>query len=64
MSTKGTVKFYNSTKGFGFIKEDDSEKEYYVNEAGLKDSINENDKVSFDLESGKKGMNAVNVKVL
>ncbi len=64
MSTKGTVKFYNPTKGFGFIKENDSEKEYYVNASGLKDSISENDKVSFDLEAGKKGMNAVNVKKL
>lgn len=61
---KGTVKFYNTLKGFGFIKDDGSETEYYVNAAGLKDSINENDKVSFDLEAGKKGKNAVNVKVI
>jgi CspA family cold shock protein len=64
MSSKGTVKFYNTLKGFGFIKDDDSEKEYYVNASGIKEAINENDKVSFDLEAGKKGMNAVNVKVL
>jgi CspA family cold shock protein len=61
---KGTVKFYNTLKGFGFIRDDASETEYYVNAAGLKDTINETDKVSFDLEAGKKGKNAVNVKVI
>ena len=60
---KGTVKFYNDLKGFGFIKDDDSSKEYYVNSSGLKEDIRENDKVSFDLEEGKKGLNAVNVKL-
>lgn len=59
---KGTVKFYNSTKGFGFIKDAESTKEYYVNADGLKENINENDEVTFDLEEGKKGLNAVNVK--
>ena len=59
---KGTVKFYNDLKGFGFIKDDDSSKEYYVNSSGLKENIQENDKVSFDLEEGKRGLNAVNVK--
>ena len=61
---KGTVKFYNELKGFGFIKDDDASKEYYVNASGLKEDIKENDKVSFDLEEGKKGLNAVNVKLL
>ncbi|MCY1718907.1 cold shock domain-containing protein [Prolixibacteraceae bacterium Z1-6] len=61
---KGTVKFYNDLKGFGFIKDDDSSKEFYVNASGLKEDIRENDKVSFDLEEGKKGLNAVNVKVV
>ena len=60
---KGTVKFYNDLKGFGFIKDDDSAKEFYVNASGLKDTIAENDKVLFDLEEGKKGLNAVNVKL-
>ena len=60
---KGTVKFYNDLKGFGFIKDDDSSKEYYVNSSGLKENIQENDKVTFDLEEGKKGLNAVNVKL-
>lgn len=59
---KGTVKFYNETKGFGFIIDTDSSEEYYVHSTGLKDKIGENDKVTFDLEEGKKGLNAVNVK--
>ncbi len=61
---KGTVKFYNVTKGFGFIKDANSEKEYFVHSTGLKDTINENDTVTFDLEEGKKGLNAVNVKLV
>jgi cold shock protein len=60
---KGTVKFYNETKGFGFIKDDDSSKEYFVHSSGLKDNIGEDDAVTFDLEEGKKGLNAVNVKL-
>lgn len=59
---KGTVKFYNSDRGFGFIKEIESSKEYFVHSSGLKDNIGENDEVTFDLEEGKKGINAVNVK--
>ncbi|MBN1117942.1 MAG: cold shock domain-containing protein [Bacteroidales bacterium] len=61
---KGTVKFYNDAKGFGFIKDADSPKEYFVHSSGLKDSIKENDNVSFELVEGKKGLNAVNVKVI
>lgn len=60
---KGTVKFYNDTKGFGFIKEDKTEKEYYVHSSGIKENITENDEVVFDLEEGKRGLNAVNVKL-
>jgi cold shock protein len=60
---KGTVKFYNESKGFGFIKDSDSGKEYFVHSSGLKDSIRENDEVTFDLEQGKKDLNAVNVKL-
>ncbi|MFH2143617.1 MAG: cold shock domain-containing protein [Bacteroidota bacterium] len=59
---KGTVKFYNDTKGFGFIKDADSDEEYFVHSSGLKDIIGENDEVTFDLQEGKKGLNAVNVK--
>ncbi len=58
---KGTVKFFNEAKGFGFIKAEDS-KEYFVHSTGLKDFVNENDEVTFDLEEGKRGLNAVNVK--
>ena len=60
---KGTVKFYNDSKGFGFIKEEKTEKEYYVHSSGIKGKITENDKVEFELEEGKKGLNAVNVKL-
>lgn len=63
MST-GTVKFFNETKGFGFIKEDESGKEYFVHVTGLNGSkIRENDSVTFDIQEGKKGLNAVNVKL-
>ena len=61
---KGTVKFFNEEKGYGFIKEDESGKEYFVHVSGLTDKVAQNDKVSFDLEQGKKGVNAVNVKVI
>ncbi len=60
---KGIVKFYNYSRGFGFIKDADSPKEYFVHSSGLKDNIKENDEVTFDLETGKKGLNAVNVKL-
>ena len=62
MST-GTVKFFNETKGFGFIKEDESGKEYFVHVTGLVDKIKENDNVTFEIQEGKKGLNAVNVKL-
>jgi cold shock protein len=58
---KGTVKFFNEEKGFGFIKEDDSNKEYFVHVSGLVDEIQEDDEVTFDLQEGRKGLNAVNV---
>lgn len=60
---KGTVKFFNDSKGFGFIKDTDSSKEYFVHASGLVDNISENDEVTFDLQEGKKGLNAVNVKL-
>ena len=59
---KGTVKFFNETKGFGFIKEEESNKEYFVHVSGLVDQVKENDEVSFDLEEARKGLMAVNVK--
>jgi len=62
---KGTVKFFNAEKGFGFIKHSDSNKETFVHSSGLKSqTIKEGDNVEFDLEEGKKGMNAVNVQVI
>ncbi|MDH5367576.1 MAG: cold shock domain-containing protein [Cyclobacteriaceae bacterium] len=61
---EGTVKFFNVTKGFGFIKPTDSSEDVFVHSSGLIDEIRENDQVEFDLEEGKKGMNAVNVKVM
>ncbi len=63
MNNKGTVKFFNETKGFGFIKEDESQKEYFVHSSGLVDNIKENDEVTFDLQEGRKGLNAVDVKL-
>ena len=61
---KGTVKFFNESKGFGFIVEADSNTEYFVHVSGLIDSISEGDEVEFELKEGRKGMNAVNVRVL
>jgi CspA family cold shock protein len=60
---KGTVKFFNDSKGFGFIIDDDSKKEYFVHVSGLIDEIREGDVVEFELKEGKKGLNAVNVRV-
>ena len=60
----GTVKFFNESKGFGFIIEDDSKEEYFVHISGLIDQIKEGDAVEFELQEGKKGLNAVNVKVI
>jgi len=64
MDTKitGTVKFFNEEKGFGFIKHDDSNKETFVHVNGLIDQIEQNDRVQFDVQEGRKGLNAVNVK--
>ncbi|RFN57697.1 cold-shock protein [Marixanthomonas ophiurae] len=61
---KGTVKFFNESKGFGFITEEGTNKEHFVHATGLIDEIREEDEVEFDLKEGKKGLNAVNVRVL
>jgi len=61
---KGIVKFFNQSKGFGFIIDDESKTEYFVHVTGLIDEINENDAVEFELQEGRKGLNAVNVKLV
>ncbi len=60
----GTVKFFNEEKGFGFIRHDDSSQETFVHAKGLIDQIESNDRVVFDIEDGRKGPNAVNVKLV
>jgi CspA family cold shock protein len=60
---KGTVKFFNDAKGFGFITGEDGQ-EIFVHVTGLKQDIRENDQVTYDTESGRKGLNAVNVTVI
>jgi CspA family cold shock protein len=61
---QGTVKFFNETKGFGFIKPSNSNTDIFVHTSGLIDQIRENDQVEYEEERGKKGMNAVNVKLM
>ena len=63
MSQQGTVKFFNDEKGFGFITPTQGGSEIFVHTSGLIDKIRENDTVSFDVEQGKKGPNAGNVKI-
>ncbi|MFT6167324.1 MAG: CspA family cold shock protein [Vicingaceae bacterium] len=61
---KGTVKFFNNSKGFGFITPEDGSKDIFVHANGLVDEINEGDKVSYNTEEGKKGLNAIDVEVV
>lgn len=61
---KGTVKFFNVTKGFGFIAPEDGGADIFVHTSGLIDDIRENDSVSYEVENGRKGLNAVNVSVI
>ncbi|UXP34195.1 cold-shock protein [Reichenbachiella agarivorans] len=61
---QGVIKFFNDSKGFGFIKPEDGSEDIFVHTSGLVDEVRENDKVDFDVERGRKGMNAVNVKVI
>ncbi|MGQ1910529.1 cold-shock protein [Marinifilum sp. N1E240] len=61
---EGTVKFFNESKGFGFIKPADSSEDIFVHVSGLVDEIQDNDKVEYDVEKGRKGLNAVNVRVI
>lgn len=61
---QGTVKFFNESKGFGFIVPEGGGAEVFVHASGLKEQIRENDTVEFDVEQGKKGLTAVNVRVV
>ncbi|WP_026916192.1 cold-shock protein [Christiangramia portivictoriae] len=61
---EGKVKFFNATKGFGFIKSDETNEDIFVHSSGLIDEIREDDRVQFETEQGRKGLNAVNVEVI
>jgi CspA family cold shock protein len=60
---EGTVKFFNQTKGFGFITVKDTEEEIFVHTSNLIDRIKENDEVTFDIEKGEKGLSAIKVSL-
>jgi cold shock protein len=60
---EGKVKFFNETKGFGFVKDNESGNEYFVHVSGLIDKVKNDDEVTFELKEGKKGLNAVNVRL-
>ncbi len=61
---KGTVKFFNEMRGFGFIKVDESGEEVFVHKSDVQGKIRENDKVEFEIQKGNKGLNAVDVRVV
>jgi CspA family cold shock protein len=61
---QGTVKFFNTEKGFGFIKNNSNKEDIFVHATGVIDEIKENDAVEFELQTGRKGMNAVNVTLV
>ncbi|MGE0771874.1 MAG: cold-shock protein [Cyclobacteriaceae bacterium] len=60
---QGTVKFFNQTKGFGFVRDEETSQEYFVHVTGLIDEVRENDRITFELKDGRKGLNAVNVRL-
>ncbi|CAM3806458.1 cold-shock protein [Mucilaginibacter galii] len=64
MQKEGTVKFFNTEKGFGFISQTEDRSDVFVHSSGLIDEVRENDKVTYDVEEGRKGLNAVNVKLV
>lgn len=59
----GTVKFFNESKGFGFIVDDETNAEVFVHISGLVDKINQGDKVTYDVTEGRKGPNAIEVRI-
>ena len=61
---EGTVKFFNNSKGFGFIKSSETVEDIFVHNSGLTDDIREDDKVQFNTEQGRKGLNAIDVQVI
>ncbi|QIE58421.1 cold shock domain-containing protein [Rasiella rasia] len=61
---QGTVNFFDHSKGFGFIIDSENNEKYFTHVSGIIDEINENDKVSFELEKGQRGMNAVRVQLV
>ncbi len=61
---EGTVKFFNDTKGFGFITPANGGEDVFVHTSGLKNDVRENDQVTYEVENGRKGLNAVNVRVV
>ncbi|GAB2696870.1 cold-shock protein [Mucilaginibacter koreensis] len=64
MQQEGTIKFFNTEKGFGFITPNDGRADVFVHTTGLIDQVRENDKVSYEVEEGRKGPNAVKVRVV
>jgi len=61
---EGTVKFFNEAKGFGFITPSDGSPDIFVHVSGLEDKVRENDKVTYEVQNGRKGLNAVNVRLV
>ncbi|WP_091147324.1 cold-shock protein [Flavobacterium caeni] len=61
---EGTIKFFNEAKGFGFITPNNGDKDVFVHASGLNESVRENDNVTYSVENGQKGLNAVNVNVI
>ncbi|WP_266205919.1 cold-shock protein [Pontibacter kalidii] len=63
LTRTGTVTFFNTSKGYGFIKDSDTQESIFVHQNDLSGPVKENDKVTFEVERGLKGLNAVNVKI-
>ncbi len=61
---EGTVKFFNEAKGFGFVKDAATNEEFFVHVSGLVDKVRENDQITFEVQQGRKGLNAVNVRLV